>query len=202
MATKPVKRILDWASGGSVTDPGAGKEAAGWLTSERPPANWWNWILQSFGDWLSWSEDSIDDIETKTDFITITQNVNLDNLETSVNDNAVDIAALQDNGPVAVGRVETGSTATEEFSSGETIDTMTYSGDELLITFDNPVAASTSAAVVIVSGERTADTLNYKGWLSTTSVLRVAAVVPTTEASADLGFLVTRINFVIYGSPT
>lgn len=61
MATKPSKRILDWASGGTATDPGGAKEAAGWVVSERPPAFWWNWILQSFGDWLSWSEDSIDE---------------------------------------------------------------------------------------------------------------------------------------------
>jgi len=61
MATKPSKRILDWASGGTATDPGGAKEAAGWVVSERPPAFWWNWILQSFGDWLSWSEDEIDE---------------------------------------------------------------------------------------------------------------------------------------------
>jgi len=61
MATKPTDRILDWASGGTTTDPGGSKEAAGWLTSERPPAYWWNWILNSFGQWLSWAEDSIDE---------------------------------------------------------------------------------------------------------------------------------------------
>ena len=54
MATKPTKRILDWASGGTKTDPGAAKEAAGWLTSDRPPAQWWNWVLSSFGDWLTY----------------------------------------------------------------------------------------------------------------------------------------------------
>jgi hypothetical protein len=64
MATKPSDRILDWASGGTTTDPGGAKEAAGWLVSERPPANWWNWILSSFGQWLGWSETSIDDLET------------------------------------------------------------------------------------------------------------------------------------------
>jgi DNA-binding beta-propeller fold protein YncE len=63
MATKPSDRILDWASGGTATDPGGAKEAAGWLVSERPPANWWNWILSSFGQWLTWAETSIDDID-------------------------------------------------------------------------------------------------------------------------------------------
>ena len=56
MATKPTKRILDWASGGTVTDPGASVEATGWEISDRPPAYWWNWILQSFGDWLTYLE--------------------------------------------------------------------------------------------------------------------------------------------------
>ena len=59
MATKPTKRILDWASGGTATDPGGSKEAAGWVVDERPPAFWWNWILQSFGDWLSYHETQL-----------------------------------------------------------------------------------------------------------------------------------------------
>ena len=54
MTEKPTDRILDWASGGTTTDPGGGKESAGWLVSERPPAVWWNWILSSFGRWLSY----------------------------------------------------------------------------------------------------------------------------------------------------
>ena len=62
MATKPTDRILDWASGGTATDPGGGKEAAGWLVSERPPAFWWNWILNSFGQWLTYFETATDEI--------------------------------------------------------------------------------------------------------------------------------------------
>ena len=61
MATKPTDRILDWASGGTTTDPGGSKEAAGWVTDDRPPANWWNWILNSFGQWLSYFEDHTDE---------------------------------------------------------------------------------------------------------------------------------------------
>ena len=67
MATKPTTRIPDWASGGTRTDPGAGKEASGWAVSERPPAQWWNWILGAIGDWLSWSETSIDANEVLLD---------------------------------------------------------------------------------------------------------------------------------------
>jgi len=69
MATKPTKRILDWASGGTATDPGAGVEADGWEPDDRPPAYWWNWILQSFGDWLTWSVTSIDAAEADIDVL-------------------------------------------------------------------------------------------------------------------------------------
>ena len=62
MPTKPTDRILDWASGGTTADPGGAKEAAGWLAADRPPANWWNWILNSFGQWLTWTESEIDEI--------------------------------------------------------------------------------------------------------------------------------------------
>jgi len=57
---KPTKRILDWASSGNAVDPGASKEANGWFIAERPPAYWWNWILQSIGDWLSYFETETD----------------------------------------------------------------------------------------------------------------------------------------------
>ena len=59
MATKPTTRIPDWASGGTRTDPGAGKEASGWNASERPPAQWWNWLLGAIGDWLTYLDDSV-----------------------------------------------------------------------------------------------------------------------------------------------
>jgi len=65
MATKPTDRILDWASGGSTTDPGAGKEATGWVADDRPPANWWNWILNSFGQWLAYFEEVTDEQPVK-----------------------------------------------------------------------------------------------------------------------------------------
>jgi hypothetical protein len=61
MATKPTDRILDWASGGTATDPGGSKESTGWVVSERPPAFWWNWILSSFGQWLSYFDTTISD---------------------------------------------------------------------------------------------------------------------------------------------
>ncbi|MDH3598034.1 MAG: hypothetical protein OEU26_00175 [Candidatus Tectomicrobia bacterium] len=73
MATKPTERILDWASGGTNTDPGGAKEAAGWLVAERPPAYWWNWILNSFGKWLTYFEAVDDEVGTRAvSHVTIT----------------------------------------------------------------------------------------------------------------------------------
>lgn len=60
MATKPTVRIPLWASGGTTTDPGGSKEAEGWITSERPPANWWNWVLNAIGQWLEYFEERTD----------------------------------------------------------------------------------------------------------------------------------------------
>ncbi|MDH4281377.1 MAG: hypothetical protein OEV36_01875 [Myxococcales bacterium] len=66
MATKPTVRIPLWASGGTTTDPGGGKEATGWLPDERPPANWWNWVWNAMGQWLGWSETSFDELTDPT----------------------------------------------------------------------------------------------------------------------------------------
>jgi len=60
MATKPTVRIPLWASGGTRTDPGGGKEATGWLPDERPPANWWNWVWNAMGQWAEYFETVTD----------------------------------------------------------------------------------------------------------------------------------------------
>ena len=58
---KPTERIPLWADAGTKIDPGGAKESAGWLTSERPPAAWINWIYNTFGQWLSWTEQTVDE---------------------------------------------------------------------------------------------------------------------------------------------
>jgi hypothetical protein len=55
---QPTVRVPEWASGGTTTDPGAGKESTGWVVSERPPANWWNWILNALGQWVGYMSNS------------------------------------------------------------------------------------------------------------------------------------------------
>lgn len=62
MATKPTPRIPVWASTGSKTDPGASKEAAGWNVSEKPPAEWINWVDNAIGQWLEYFETYTDEL--------------------------------------------------------------------------------------------------------------------------------------------
>ena len=45
------KTLPEWTNAG--TDPGASKKAAGWLTSEKPPAAWFNWLFKNSYDCLA-----------------------------------------------------------------------------------------------------------------------------------------------------
>lgn len=51
---KPAATFSGWASGGSIVTPGAGKIAAGWVTAERPPAQFWNALQRNTADWLDY----------------------------------------------------------------------------------------------------------------------------------------------------
>lgn len=51
---KPTVRVPLWADTGPKTDPGAPREAAGWAVSERPPANWMNWLANARDQWLTY----------------------------------------------------------------------------------------------------------------------------------------------------
>lgn len=54
MATKPTS-LPEWASGpaAEIQDPGAGKRAIGWI-AEKPPHEWFNWLLNLIYQWCSW----------------------------------------------------------------------------------------------------------------------------------------------------
>ena len=59
MADRP-STIPTWATSGSTVDPGAGKRATGWLPSEKPPAQYFNWLQNAQGQWLaSFLQESI-----------------------------------------------------------------------------------------------------------------------------------------------
>lgn len=61
MATKPIVRIPLWASAGTIIDPGASEEAAGWVAGERAPAAWANWLPNALGQWAEYFEDVTDE---------------------------------------------------------------------------------------------------------------------------------------------
>ena len=53
-AVKPTDTV-DWSAAG--VEPPAGKKSGGWATSERPPANWWNWLLTTISAWVTYLDN-------------------------------------------------------------------------------------------------------------------------------------------------
>ena len=56
MAAKPTE-VPVWATSGTRTDPGAGKKAIGWVSPEKPPDAFFNWLFGVTGDWLSFLDE-------------------------------------------------------------------------------------------------------------------------------------------------
>lgn len=58
MATKP-NNLPEWATdpAADVTEPPAGKKAAGWVEGEKPPAQWFNWFFLLVYRWLAFLQD-------------------------------------------------------------------------------------------------------------------------------------------------
>ena len=52
MTTRPTD-TPEWATTGTVTEPAAAKQAAGWLFQDRPPFDWVNWAWSRFSLWAS-----------------------------------------------------------------------------------------------------------------------------------------------------
>lgn len=59
MATKPTHDPATWATDGNaeIEDPGAPKQAIGFVTNEVPPADYFNWLFNNHGAWLEWLRD-------------------------------------------------------------------------------------------------------------------------------------------------
>ena len=132
MATKPTERIPDWASTGTVADPGTSKEAAGWLTSERMPAGWLNWIWNTFGKWVSYLEDITDENESG-----VVGNVLISNqLATKV--------------PYAMGKLSTGSSPSWTWNrDGNFTSVFEAAGDWLIINLADSMADVDTAACFV-----------------------------------------------------
>ena len=67
MATRP-SQDFEWATTGLKTDPGAGKKDVGFLTAEKPPARWFNYLLNLIAQWLGYLEDVTIEIKDATAF--------------------------------------------------------------------------------------------------------------------------------------
>lgn len=67
MATKPTT-LPQWATSGDRVEPAASKKAQGWVGGvggDRPPAQWWNWLLHLIYLWLQYVDENavvIDDV--------------------------------------------------------------------------------------------------------------------------------------------
>lgn len=49
-----------WADvGGDIVEPSAGKKNVGWLADERPPAQYFNWLLNTIYLWCKWIDDGV-----------------------------------------------------------------------------------------------------------------------------------------------
>lgn len=47
--------IFEWATDGdNIEEPSSGRKAEGWLPATRPPAQFFNWILNLVGQWIVW----------------------------------------------------------------------------------------------------------------------------------------------------
>lgn len=72
MALKPVK-IVEWATNLlNVVEPTAGKKIIGWLVAEKPPAQYFNFLLNVLGQWSAY----LDDIENHGLVWTVLQTFN------------------------------------------------------------------------------------------------------------------------------
>jgi len=179
---KPTKRILDWASSGNAVDPGASKEANGWFIAERPPAYWWNWILQSFGEWLGY-------FETVTDTTPVAVLV----IETDYSGGP---------GPSIIKEIGATASTITQVSSG-TGDT----GGRVKITYPTDTLSSGPIVVGTIyshsSGQYLDYTINQK--LSPTAdAVEFCIVDSATVAPIDLDDIVSpfRVNLSIYGRGT
>lgn len=65
MATKPTDSVEFSTGGGAlVSEPTLGKKQEGWVPNKRLPARWLNWIMRAYYRWISYFDESVDDLNT------------------------------------------------------------------------------------------------------------------------------------------
>ena len=94
--TRPTE-LPEWAtSGANVLEPSSGKKLAGFLSGERPPAQWFNWLHGLAGQWVA----HLDEERARTcDLIYATQLLNsIEEKYDNANDEYLAVAASHENG--------------------------------------------------------------------------------------------------------
>lgn len=64
--TKPTSRIR-WGAAGS--SPSGGEKSAGFTPGDRPPQQWYNWILTTIDTWMQWADERFFDGGTPASFV-------------------------------------------------------------------------------------------------------------------------------------
>lgn len=67
MATRPAQDFV-WATSGDKTDPGGAKKDVGFIVAERPPARWFNYLLNLIAQWIGYLEAVTIEIKDATIF--------------------------------------------------------------------------------------------------------------------------------------
>lgn len=61
MANPKPTDLPRWSDvGGDIVEPTSGKKDVGWVSAERPPAQYFNWLLNQGYKWLKWLDDNAD----------------------------------------------------------------------------------------------------------------------------------------------
>lgn len=64
--TKPTVTKVAWTDGDVLKqiEPSSGKKTLGWISAEKPPFQWMNWLLYSLGLWDTYFDSAIDELKT------------------------------------------------------------------------------------------------------------------------------------------
>ncbi len=59
MALRPTKYPLWATDGGTTLEPSSGQKAAGFAVNTKPPARWFNWLLNLIYSWIAWTDERL-----------------------------------------------------------------------------------------------------------------------------------------------
>lgn len=92
---KPITKPswMTGVSGPNVVEPTGGKKAGGWVTDERPAAEYMNWIMQNMSDWIDYVDSVSDSLEAFNLFYSAVVGVGALATHSTLNAAMLDVAA-------------------------------------------------------------------------------------------------------------